>query len=95
MSDELKKVDNAYKWLNMQIKAEKMRRKSFEKSIRVSGTFQENVIQIVNLEELAKILDIEINREDWHGNESCNTNWDIIYFWYHNYKFYELADKEY
>lgn len=94
MSDDLKLMDNAYKWLNMQIKAEKMRRKQFSDFIRVTGTFTNNEIQITGIEELAKILDIDINRETWSGNESCNTNWDIIYFQYRNYKFFELVDKE-
>lgn len=95
MSDDLKLMDNAYKWLNMQIKAEKMRRKQFSNFINVSGTFTNNEIQITGIEELAKILDIDITRETWSGNESCNTNWDIIYFQYRNYKFFELTDKEY
>lgn len=89
---KMREMDNAYKWLNMQIKAEKMRRKSFE-SITVADTFHEKAIQITNLEKLAKILDIEINREDWCGNDNYDTNWDYIYFLYHGYKFFELTDK--
>lgn len=91
-------VDAAYSWLNMQIKANKMRNKRLAISedvniYMVSGNSDKEIF-IGNLIALTNILGISYYREDWDGNAHCETNHDIVYFYYRNYKFFELVSKE-
>lgn len=88
------KID-AYKFLNYQIKANKMLKKRFNSlgDIRTTGISSE--IQLGgDISILCKAIDEEVIREDWNGNKACEANYDIIYFYYRGYKFFELVDKD-
>lgn len=90
-------VENAYKWLNVQVKAEKMRRKVFEAGddvTKCAGSPTEKEIQVVNILPLLDVLGISSYRSDWDGNKNCGTDYDIVWFYYLNYKFFELVEKE-
>ena len=51
-------------------------------------------IQVYNLKKLCDILDLDYKREDWDGNEMCNSNWDKLWFVYKNVEFFDLIEKE-
>lgn len=51
-------------------------------------------VQVSNLRKWCELLDESYIREDWEGNDICNSNFDIIYFIHENIKFFELVDKE-
>jgi len=89
-------VENAYKWLNSQIKADKIRRKKFkaeDTEVFASGVATEKEIMVYNILAIADIVGLTTYRADWSGNKHCNTHHDIIWFTYNNYKFFELVDK--
>lgn len=50
--------------------------------------------QMHNLAEWCKLLGKKYKKEDWDGNELCDSNWDIIYFEYKGVQFFELVEKE-
>ena len=50
--------------------------------------------QMKNLAEWCKLLGKKYKKEDWDGNELCDSNWDIISFEYKGVLFFELVDKE-
>ena len=91
--DEQKKQD-ALAFLNCQVKAQKMMRKTFESLGDVSPLGLYKDIHVYNLIHLCDILEVPYIRENWDGNKQCNSNWDIVYFYYKGYKFYSLVDKE-
>lgn len=82
--------DNAQKFLESQVKALTFMRKTCG-NIRVLT--QAEKLQLCGLAKLCELLDIEYIREDWEGNSVCDSNLDIIYFYYAGYKFFELVDK--
>ena len=92
-------VKDAWEFVRTQAKAEKMRRKRFD-SLRVNGCHRlDNSstafhVHISNLAFLCELLGVEYTRENWDGNASCDTNYDIIFFDYHDVRFFELVDKE-
>lgn len=51
-------------------------------------------IQMNNLQKLCDILDLDYKREDWDGNEVCNSNWDKVWFMYKNVEFFDFVEKE-
>lgn len=92
IGDQLK-VD-AYKFLNCQIKANKILKKRFNSLGDVHTAVNCSEIQLVgDISKLCEVIDEEVIREDWDYNEHCNTNYDIIYFAYRGYRFFELVDK--
>ena len=91
--DEQKKQD-ALAFLNCQVKAQKMMRKKFASLGGVELTSLSDDIQIWNLMQLIEILEMPYIREDWDGNEVCDSDSDIIYFDYKGYRFFQLVDKE-
>ena len=90
-------VKDAWEFVRTQAKAEKMRRKRFD-SLRLNGchrldsndAFQ---VHISKLAFLCSLIGVEYIRKDWDGNASCDANYDIIYFDYHDVRFFELVDK--
>lgn len=85
---------NAFAWMNKQIKAVKMMRKSFHEKVSNITPPVYNRIQVHGLIELSEITDIPYVREPWEGNKSQNVLYDIIYFTYDGYRFFELLDRE-
>lgn len=87
---------DAWEFIKSIVKAQKLMRKQFgtieNAHIHLLGL--SNRIQITNLEYLCKLLHFNYVREDWDGNEVCDSDNDIIYFMYKGYKFFELVDKE-
>lgn len=87
----------AYKWLNAQIKSWKLSKRTLPYEIfgTIKGMFSasDRELHISGVQKLSDVLDIPIIREDWDGNAYCHTNHDIIYFWYHGFKFFELVPK--
>ena len=91
--DEQKKQD-ALAFLNCQVKAQKMMRKKFASLGGVELISLRDDIQIWNLMQLIEILEMPYIREDWDGNDVCDSDRDIIYFDYKGYRFFQLVDKE-
>lgn len=91
--DQQKRTD-AQKLLNCLVKSQKLMRKEFNSlsGIKVIGLRDD--IQLLSLASWCELLNIQYTRTDWDGNEYCETNWDIIYFWYKGFKFFELVAKE-
>lgn len=50
--------------------------------------------QMTNLADWCKELGRDFQRVDWNGNETCNTNHDMIYFDYAGCRFFQLVSKE-
>lgn len=88
------KID-AYKFLNYQIKANKILQKRFNSLGDVYAISRDRKIHLGgDIRALCDAIDEKVIREDWNGNEQCNTNCDIIYFDYKGYRFFQLIDKE-
>lgn len=85
---------DAWKFVNRLAKAQKYFRKTYPSLDGVRTLSFDDKIQITRLAHLCELLDIEYIREDWDGNEMCESNWDIIYFWHKGFKFFELVEKE-
>lgn len=87
---------DAWEFVKGVVKAQKLMRKQFgaleNAHIHILGL--KDSIQITNLEYLCKLLHFAHVREDWAGNEGTNANYDIVYFIYKGYKFFELVEKE-
>lgn len=86
---------DAWSFLNCQVKAQNLARKRF-KSIK--RTYNLDVMDKANvlmsgLIQWCKLLDMEYYRVDWEGNEHCKSNWDMVYFDYKGYRFFELLPK--
>ena len=94
LSEAEKKKNDAWSFIRCQVKAQKLIRKQFAsiKSVKVIGTA--NTIHMEGLVELAEIAGIPYYRNDWEGNRSCGSNWDIAYFDYDGYTFFELVRKD-
>ena len=93
---EFEKSD-AVKFLDRLIKSYKLRNNKFKSLgdlyIRVLGN--RPVIQMCGLAKWCTLLNMPYNREDWNGNEQCNTDWDMIWFVYKGVQFFELVEKLY
>lgn len=50
--------------------------------------------QMHNLITWCELLDMPYQRVDWEANQSCNSNWDEVFFIYDGIKFFELVEKE-
>lgn len=85
---------NAFAWMNKQIKAIKMMRKSFHEGVKNIMPPVYNRIQVRGLAELSAIIEIPYVREPWSGNKYNPVSYDEIYFTYGGYRFFELVDKE-
>lgn len=86
---------NAFAWMNKQIKAVKMMRKSFHEGVKNIMPPVYNRIQVRGLAELSDIIEISYVREPWEGNKHHpDVLYDEIYFTYDGYRFFELVDKE-
>ena len=87
---------DAFNFLENQIIARTIATSGFS-SLNVLGIKVLNTppaIQLYNLKKLCDILDLDYKREDWEGNESCNSNWDKVWFVYKNVEFFDLVHKE-
>ena len=91
---EANKKDLVFAWMNKQIKASKIEGTAlFDNEIR--RTYADNTIHVhKGIKKISEITGISYFEEDWDGNKTCNTNYNIVYLMYKNYKFFELADKE-
>jgi len=88
------KID-AYKFLNCQVKAQKLMRKHFNSlPVRSAAEMDKNPTQLFGLKEMCDLIELPYKREDWQGNAHTNVNWDIVYIDYKGYRFFELVDKE-
>lgn len=87
----------AKNYLDKLVKAQNIMRTAFpiNEFRTLKPIISNNHIQFGNdLAEWCKLLDIQYTREYWDGNETCNSNWDILYFDYHGYRFFQLTDAE-
>lgn len=90
-------VKDAWEFVRTQAKAEKMRRKQFD-SLRLNACYRLDndrcTVQVHNLPFLCELIGVEYTRKDWDGNALCDTHDDILFFDYHDVRFFELVDKE-
>lgn len=86
------KKREAQEFLQSLVEANKQLHKTLWGSIQVLSI--ENKVQLTNLEVLCDALEKPYFRDDWKGNKTCESNYDIIYFECENIVFYELVDKE-
>lgn len=95
---ETPEMKDAVAFLNCQIRAQKLMRKKFanltKAGIRVLGLDHRNDIHMSGFINWCKLLGMPYTRADWDGNEQCESNWDIVYFDFKGYRFFELVDKE-
>lgn len=96
-TEEKRFYEDAWTFINMQVKAAKMMNKKFdtlqtEDIINLSAPVKK--IQMYNIIKLCKIANIPTIRQDWAGNASCSTDYDEVYFIYKGIKFFGLEDKE-
>lgn len=97
MELEIKKK-MVYKWLNKQITAWKFGTSSlpyahFGHTYGIVANSAKE-LHISGVQTIAEIIEVPVIREDWDGNAQCNTNHDIIYFWYKGFKVFQLVSKE-
>lgn len=86
-------------WLTNQISAWKISSKELPYSefgycVGIVDAERGKEINIYGVQKLAGILDIEVQREDWSGNKTCNSNHDMIWFIFKGFKFWQLTEKE-
>lgn len=93
--EEKRLYDDAMAFLNMQVKAIKMMNKKFETLVgeNISRLNKPETVQLYNILKLCEIANLPFTRRDWDGNETCNSDWDEVYFTYKGIKFYGLEDK--
>lgn len=84
---------NAMSFINCQIKGRKMIKKTFD-GLDVQALSISNKIHIAGLRTLCNIVNFQYSRDDWDGNTTCNSDWDIVYFDYKGFRFFELVGKE-
>ncbi len=86
---------DAWEFVKSIVKAEKLKRKQFGtlENVHINILGLRNEIQMTNLPYLCKLLNFAYIREDWDGNEDCDTNYDILYFMYKGFKFFELEER--
>ena len=94
MTLEEQRRKDAYSLLNNLIKAEKLERKKFKSLGEIEIIGLKSEIQVWKLIQWCELLEMPYNREDWGGNKSCGSNWDIVYFTYKGFTFFELVEKE-
>ncbi len=85
---------NAFAWLNKQIKADRMMKKSFHEEVSNITPSSFKQIHISGLIKVSEITGIPYKRIGWDGNEHCKTNHDEVFFYYKGYKFFQLIDKD-
>ena len=79
---------NAYAWMNKQIKADKMMRKSFQPNIKnIRPDFRKS-IHMAGLALLSEITGIAYKKSPF------DEEYDRISLYYNDYEFFELIDKE-
>ena len=86
--------DDAFKFLNTQVKAHNMIKKTYESLPQVHTISVPKSIHVYGLLTLMDVIDLPFVREDWEGNIDCESNWDIVYLMYKGYRFYDLVEKE-
>lgn len=95
ISETEKQKNDAWSFIRCQVKAQKLMRKHFQSLGSVHAL---NLSDMIHLSEgavaLAELTGLEWAREDWEGNEMCGSNWDIVYFDYAGYRFFELVFKD-
>ena len=86
---------DAWEFIKGVVKAEKLKRKQFGtlESVHIRMLDLKSEVHITNLPYLCKLLNFAYIREDWEGNEHCNSNYDILYFIYKGFKFFELEER--
>ena len=86
-----------YNWLNKQIKSVKLARTKLPRELNIYGSnlmcIYDKEIHIVGVIDIANALGIEYFRENWDGNEIAKRNCDEVWFYYKNFKFFELVEK--
>lgn len=87
--------EDAWEFIKSVVKAEKIKRKQFGtlENVHIRMLDLKDDVHITNLPYLCKLLNFSYIREDWDGNEHCNSNYDILYFMYKGFKFFELEER--
>ena len=95
ISETEKRRNDAWSFIRCQVKAQKLMRKSFESLGDVHVLGLHNTIHLhAGVVTLARLTGLDWVREDWEGNDACDSNWDIVYFDYDGYRFFELIFKD-
>lgn len=85
---------DAHTFLNNLVRVQKLMRKTYKSLEGVEAVIFSNRIQMDHLIHWCQLLDMDYVREDWDGNSVCCSNWDIVYFEYEGFKFFDLVEKE-
>lgn len=97
MIPEEQRKKDAWSMLNILVKAEKLKRKRYSSlgDIHVLDIkHSRGDVHMSHILDWCELLGMPYIREDWDGNEQCNSNWDIVYFEYHDVEFFGLVTKE-
>lgn len=95
LSETEKQKNDAWSFIRCQVKAQKLMRKHFKSIDGVEAICNDKTIHIYGgVVMLAELAGLDYRREDWNGNKSCNSNWDMVYFTYEGYTFFELVSKD-
>ena len=99
LTKEEQMVKDAWEFINCQVTASKLQTKHF--TSLWSDNYKQCIYRISSAKEvhtnalirLSELTGIPYNRVDWKGNESCETNYDEVYFIYKGVRFFALIDK--
>lgn len=94
MTEQERARKDARTFLNNLVKAQKLMRKTYASLGGVMVLITNNHVQMWNLRHWCELLGMDYIREDWDGNSACGSNWDIVYFEYEGFKFFDLVPKE-
>ena len=83
-----------YRWLNKQIKAQKLIATTlFDNKVR-REYLKKDVQLFTGVKLLADTIGAELIECEWDGNDHCGTNYIERSFMYKGYKFYSINEKE-
>lgn len=88
------KEKDFWAFISCQIRAKRFMCTQFESLDGMRVMRLDTDINVHKMLPILNELDIPYVREDWEGNKSCDSDWDIIYFYHKGYKFWELTEKE-
>lgn len=87
----------AISWLNIQVKAQKMRNKrlyEYGKDGRVTYMCSPDLQIASGIKLIADAAEIPYKEQPWDGNEQCGTNYIERSFVYRGFTFFELGTAE-
>lgn len=99
LTKEEQMVKDAWEFVNCQVTASKLQNKRFTSLL--GDDYKQCIYRIYAPKEvhtnalirLSELTGIPYKRVDWKGNESCETDYDEVYFIYKGVRFFALVDK--